>query len=99
MFSSKYLSVMNAAFWIRSIASLVTSIGVPKGKVTSTITPSPSMGGKKLNFSHPPPIRPIFRSKIKTKIDIVKNGFLIDLSNRGLYLFLIKFFRLFSILD
>ena len=43
--------------------------------VTSTITTSPSMGGKKLNFSHPPPIRPIFRSNIKTKIDIVKKRF------------------------
>ena len=65
------MSVTTAAFWILSIASVVTSIDVPSGKVTSTLITSPSIGGKKLNFNHPPPMRPMLISKIKMKIDNV----------------------------
>ena len=60
---------------------------------------SASIGGKKLNFNHPPPIRPILISKTKIKIATVKNGFLTDFISNGLYLFLMKFFKVVSIFD
>ena len=41
------------------------------------------MGGKKQNFSHPPPMRPMLISNMKMKIDIVRYGFLVDFINNN----------------